>query len=178
MHFTKSKNALHAIKLIKKYFSQTELLTLLTSNFYSILYYKSEIWHLPSLSPPLKQLLLSASAAALKLTQKIPNRMQSFINIHIECKRALPEQMILYKHSILLHKLYNNKLPEVEWTALNFQQSLTTRQTKFVVIKNQNRKVGNNILTNRLHILNNKILLNDLNDSIDTFKVKHKKIFL
>ena len=35
---TKSKKALHAIKLIRKHFNQKELLTLLTSNFYSILY--------------------------------------------------------------------------------------------------------------------------------------------
>ena len=102
--------------------------------------------------------------------------MQSFVNIHLECKLALPEQMIIYKHSILLHKLYNTELPEVEWTALNFQQLLTSRQTKFLVVKNNNRKVGNNILTNRLHILNNKIILADLNDSIATFKVKQKKL--
>ena len=44
-----------------------ELLNLLTSNIYSILYYNSEIWHLPSLKPTLKQKLLSASARALKV---------------------------------------------------------------------------------------------------------------
>ena len=48
---TKSKKALHAIRLIKKYFKKDEILNLLTSNFYSILYYNSEIWHLPTLSP-------------------------------------------------------------------------------------------------------------------------------
>ena len=40
----KSKKALHAIRLIKKYFNKQELLNLLTSNFYSILYYSWEIW--------------------------------------------------------------------------------------------------------------------------------------
>ena len=93
---TKSKKALHAIKLIHKYFKQNEILNLLTSNFYSILYYNSEIWHLPTLSPQLEQLLLSSSAAALKLSQNVPDRMQSFINIHSECNCALPEEMILY----------------------------------------------------------------------------------
>ena len=74
--------------------------------------------------------------------------MQSFFNIHLECKCVLPEQMIVYKHSILLHKLYNTQLPEVEWTALNFQQLLTPRQANFLIIINNNRKVGNNILAN------------------------------
>ena len=39
----KSKKALHAIRIIKKYFTKPELLNLLTSNYYSILYYNSEV---------------------------------------------------------------------------------------------------------------------------------------
>ena len=104
--------------------------------------------------------------------------MQSFVNIHTECNRALPEQMILYKHAILLHKTYNQKIPEIEWIALNFQQLLTSRQTKFSTIKTNICKVGNNILANRFHALNNKITLEDLNESISAFKVNYKKILL
>ena len=37
-----------------KYLSSAELL-LLTSNFYSFLYYNSKIWHIPSIKPDLKQ---------------------------------------------------------------------------------------------------------------------------
>ena len=36
---SKSNSALHAIRLISKYFTTRELLDLLTSNYYSILYY-------------------------------------------------------------------------------------------------------------------------------------------
>ena len=46
----KSLKALHAIRLIKSHFKETELKQLVTSNFYSILYYNSEVWHLPSLN--------------------------------------------------------------------------------------------------------------------------------
>ena len=66
---SKANRALHAIKLIRKYFSKHEILQLLTSNYYSILFYNSEVWHIPELKHPLKQLLLSASANALKLAQ-------------------------------------------------------------------------------------------------------------
>ena len=51
----KSQKALNAIKIIRKYFNSNELLQLLTSNFYSILYYNSEVWHLPSLHVNLKK---------------------------------------------------------------------------------------------------------------------------
>ena len=47
----KANTALHAIRLIKKYFTTSEILQLITSNFYSLLYFNSEIWYLPSLKP-------------------------------------------------------------------------------------------------------------------------------
>ena len=51
---TKANKALNAIRLIRRYFNTKELLNLITSNYYSILYYNSEIWHLPNLKPQLK----------------------------------------------------------------------------------------------------------------------------
>ena len=54
----KANKTLYAIKLIRKYFTSKELLGLLTSNFYSVLFYNSEIWHLPTLCPEIKQMLL------------------------------------------------------------------------------------------------------------------------
>ena len=66
--------------------------------------------------------------------------MQSFVHIHEECKPALPERMILYKHAIMLHKIYNIELPEFEWMALNFQQLLTSRQANFSYHKNKQKE--------------------------------------
>ena len=82
----------------------------------------------------------------------------------MECKHALPEQMILFRHAILLYKLYNIAIPEMESTAINFQQLLTSRQTNFSVVKSNQKRVGNNILGNGLHILNNKVKLTDTNN--------------
>ena len=45
---TKAKKALNAIKLIRNFFTKNELLTLITANYYSVLYYNSEIWYLQS----------------------------------------------------------------------------------------------------------------------------------
>ena len=65
----KAKKALYAVRIIKHYFNKVELRQLLTSNYFSILYYNSEVWHLPSLHVNLKQYLLAASSAALKLCE-------------------------------------------------------------------------------------------------------------
>ena len=104
--------------MIQKYFTKDEILQLLTSNFYSILYYNSEVWHIPNLKPQLKQLLLSASANALKLSQRSPDMYESYIDVHKSCNRATPNQIITYKHA-LLHKLYDVNFPQGDWLDLN-----------------------------------------------------------
>jgi hypothetical protein len=174
----KSAKALHAIRLIRPFFCFHELRSLITSNFYSVLYYNSEVWHLPNLNPVSKNHLLSASANALKLCTPNYNRMMSFETLHLLNGRASPVNLMKYKHAILLHKIYNRGEPPKDWLALNFNQVLPGRQTHFAAIKDLNFKIGNNILSNRLTTLNNKIPLQWLNLSIDTFKVKCKTLFL
>ena len=85
--------------------------------------------------------------------------------------------MMMYKH-VMLHKIYNEKCPEMDWLALNFQQTTTQRQTKLYVLRNNNFKIGNSLKTNRLHVLNNKIELNGPNKSLSAFKVHYKSKLL
>ena len=87
---SKSKKALHAIFLIRKYFTSSELLSIITSNYLSILYYNADVWLLPTLSPLLRQKLLSASAAPLKLCTRIYDRSMSFETLHSVNNRATP----------------------------------------------------------------------------------------
>ena len=81
-------------------------------------------------------------AAALKLTQNLPNRMQSFVNIHIECKCAILEQMILYKPAILLHKLYKNESPEIEWWISLISTVTYLKADKILCHQNKQKKNG------------------------------------
>ena len=164
--------------MIRKFFNTKELLTFITSNFYSVLYYNSEIWHLPSLKGILKQKLLSSSAQAIKCCVKYCTRDVSFVNLHAMYNRATPDQFMLYKNAISLFKLYNGTDYTIEWAALNFNQILTSRQTKFMTIKANKRKVGINAIANRLNGLNNKIPFSWLNLSYVTFKLHCKKEFL
>ena len=153
----KSKKALHAVKPIQKYFTRDELKGLLTSNFYSVLHYNSEIWHLPTLNPHLKQKLLSASANALKvcLTQLPINT--SFESIHRLAKRATPNQMSDYKHALQLHRLFNSTNMSDDWLSLNFQQNFNGRSDKVQIYNVSRYKVGRNLLVNRFRNLNDKI---------------------
>ena len=64
---SKAKKSLHAIRIIKKFFNKDELLQLVTLNYFSILYYNSEIWHILSLNANTKRSILFASSSALKI---------------------------------------------------------------------------------------------------------------
>ena len=113
--------------------------------------------------PSLKQKLLSVSARAIKISMFYPDPMISFVDIHKMNKRGLPESMRVYKLLIQLHKLYNSNDQSLEWLDLNINQILTSCQTKFQILKTNNRKVGLNKLSNRLSCLNGKIPLEWLN---------------
>ena len=89
-----------------------------------------------------------------------------------------PNQMLNYKHAILLHELYNTNLHGTDWVDLNLQQIFKSCQTTYNIMKSNNFLVGNNLLSTRLSILNKKVDLNDLNLSLDTFKVKYKNKLL
>ena len=174
----KANKSLNAIKLIMKYFNTNELIQLLTSNYYSILYYNSEIWHTHSLSNNLKHSLFVASANALRVCLHYPNREISYFQLHLITNRATPAMYLNYKLSLMLFKVINENIPLDEWTHLNFSQTLTSRQTNFICNKNNVLKVGLNALTNRFHAINNKIPLEWLNLNINSFKVKCKNLFL
>ena len=86
--------------------------------------------------------------------------------------------ILLYKTALSLFKLYNNDFNPLEFALLNFNQILTGLQRNFITLKSNVRKVGINCLANRLTVINNKIPLNWLNLSLDTYKIKCKKLFL
>ena len=83
-----------------------------------------------------------------------------------------------YKYAIQLFKLYNSNGHSLEWISLNLNQILTTRQTNFITMKTNETKVGMNILSNRLYVLNGLIPLSWLNVTLNTFKVNCKRLLL
>ena len=133
---------------------------------------------MPSLSPALKQQLLAASTRALKLLNNRSDLRISYDQQHKLQGWATPMEMMRYRLSIQLHKLYNGDQLNEDWVDLNYQQNFNNRQ-KFVQINDESAlRIGKNILMNRLGILNNKIDYDWLNQSLNTFKIKSKKLFL
>ena len=175
---TKANKALHAIKIIRRFFTSKELLMLITSNYYSILYYNSEIWHLPSNTFSSKKQLLAASAKPLKLCTSNYDFNMSYDYLHTINKRATPLQYMKYSHAILLHKLYNSNNQNQDWLDLFTNQTFNARNGNTHFVDTSNFKIGKNIISNRLNLINDQIKYEWLNLDLNHFKLKCKSLFL
>ena len=169
---------LYAIKRIAKFFNEEERKMLITSLFYSKLYYGSEVWHLPDRSTEQNKMIKFASANALRIISNEMTIYHTHTEIHKMAKRALPDQMIQYKHALMMYKLFRHCTPDNEFVHLNFQANLNQRLQHHKFLKMQNYSVGNNILLNRMCSLNNTILKSMTDVSYLSYKLKCKELFL
>ena len=102
----------------------------------------------------------------------------SFDQIHVINNRATPSQIMLYKHLLLLYKIWNDKIYYNDWIALNFQQNFNERNSTVKIFETSNLKIGKNITVNRLMVINGLIEYDWLNLNIDAYKIKCKTKFL
>ena len=103
----------------------------------------------------------------------------SYVKLHEINNRANPENFCIYKHSILLHSLYNTHKPQSEWLSLIFNQKFNSREKTFKTFNNSKYKIGRNKkLSNRLVNLNNKIELYWLNKEKNAYKLLCKQKLL
>ena len=86
--------------------------------------------------------------------------------------------MINYKHAIQMYKLFNQCQPDSEFMHMNFQFNQNPRIKHANFFMRQNYHIGQNILLNRLSHLNDKIERSWLDQSLNTFKIKCKQLFL
>ena len=121
---------------------------------------------------------MSCSAQALKILGNRRDLRISYEQLHKMNGRATPNQMMQYKHSLLLFKLYNDTNQTDDWMDLNWNQSFNTRSTRVRLFDDSTVEIGKNLLTNRLIIINNQIEYDWLNKSLNCFKILCKSKFL
>jgi Golgi nucleoside diphosphatase len=92
------------------------------SNYFSILYYNSKVWHLESLKRNIYNKLLSALANAICVALNYPDQFISFTDLHKQVKRATPKVLNLYELFLLLYKTFNEAILETKWIGLNIKQ--------------------------------------------------------
>ena len=151
---------------------------LLTSNFFSVLYYNCEVWLSNELKGHIKQQILAASSHALKIINNASDLRTSYHQLHTQEKRATPMNYAKYKLAVQLYKIYNGEDKNDDWIDMNYQQNFNARSENFHINDASRLKIGRNILCNRLPSLNGEIKLDWLNLSLTAFKLKAKSIYL
>ena len=175
----KAKKSLYALRLLRKFFNNHEMRTLLDSNFYYVLYYNSVIWLTPNITSDLKQNLLSISACALKSCLTHYGHDISFENIHKINSKCTPKQIMLYQISLNLHKILNSNGPvNNELVTVLDQMICGRRQLRFEIYRDFRGKIGMNTTANKLFFISNKIPLDLLNLSFVHYKKIAKIQFL
>jgi hypothetical protein len=119
-----------------------------------------------------------ASSNALKLSLRYSCSNLSYNELHKLTNRVTPEMFSNFKLLLLLFKTFNNNNHQWEWTQLNFNMILISRQTKFITMKNNKSRIGLNILSNHYHCLNNQIPLDWFNKSPNSYKICCKEKLL
>jgi ligand-binding SRPBCC domain-containing protein len=97
----KVNKAVSAMEVIQRFFTTNERLQLLTRNYYSILFYNSEVWNIETLKETLKLYLLSVSANAIKFSLHYPKRLISYDNLHNLTNRATPSMFCNFSKSTI-----------------------------------------------------------------------------
>ena len=167
----KARSALQGLRIISRFFTTPEKLMLLTSLFYSRLYYGSQIWLIPSLKRVLKTKLFSASGNALKLLE----RGTSFRELHKKYNRATPTQFQKYITAVSFFDLVKCETPEDDWINLQFNIQNDRRNPRLTFQTNNRYKCGLNCISNRFKSVSNEINKDWIDQSRDSYKTNCKK---
>ena len=177
---SKSRKALFALRLLRKFFNDQEMRLLLDSHFYSILYYNAVLWLTPELNSVMKQALLSISANALRSCMMSYSSELSFVNIHTTCRKCTPTQIMSYQLSLQLHKSLSEMSEKctTEHTRILNNIVCTSRQLNFEILRDNRSKIGMNTFSNKFYHISKMISLNNLNLSFVHYKKIMKIQFL
>ena len=174
----KCKKTLQAIKLISSFFTIDERLNIITSLFYSKLYYGAEVWLLPTLSYSLQKKILQISTYALRIAANDQYYTFNGNELHIMFKRFTPTQWRTYCNLLSIYRIFNHKIPVEIWLELQVNALPLTRANRTLFPPKNKLKIGVNSICNRLSYASTLITNENLNLSYDSFKVLAKNIVI
>ena len=174
----KANKAKQGLSIIRKYFTQKEMLRLSTAFFYSTLYYGSKIWLVSTLNGHIKKQLWQISSRMLCLVERHRDRMCSFMNLHIKYNRASPNMWCNYVTAVAMWDLLNNQTPEATFLSAMMNILFQGRREGILFTRNNKKKIGFNCLSNRLQSVSQKLKMNWQDMDKVPFKRLCKEIFI
>jgi hypothetical protein len=172
------KKECFGLRKLRNYFTFDEMKQICTAFAYSKFYYGCQIWFLPSLHKSLKQKLLSLSTLVLRSSFFLHDWSISNCDLHAIVGRATPNQYSKYSHSIALYNVFKHECPSNVWVNAQFNFFFHERKNQVFFTSSNSTRVGCNSLSNRFGFVCHMLDFDWLSLSLDSMKVRCKKIFL
>ena len=174
----KANKAKQGLSIIRKYFTQKEMLKLSTAYFYSTLYYGSKVWLVSTLHCHIKKQLWQLSSRMLCLVEGHRNRMVSFMDLHKKYNKASPNMWSNYVTAVAMWDLLNNQAPEVTFLSAMMNRMFQGRREGILFTRSNKKKIGFNCLSNRLQSVSQKLKMNWQDMTKMAFKRLCKETFI
>ena len=161
-----TRRSLQGLNIIKRHFTEQELLTLVTSLCFSKLYYGSQVWLLPTLKESLYKKLFSQSGQCLSIC----NRELSHINLHKKYLRATPKLFSLYQTAVNYYETMTENDHALETPDIRLNTLSDRRNVMLTFVRTNKYKVGLNLLSNRLRAISKCIPKSFISQTKNQFK--------
>jgi hypothetical protein len=146
-----------ALRCLRSKLSRKELLQVITSHYYSRLYYSSEVWY-HSLNAKLKEKLIPMHYYPLRLALGDLQRQNSNHKISILSKRAPPFQFNNYKVAKMVIKITNSTEPFILFHELLSRAVIERRSPQKPWFLDMSRKrIGRQSLPNRVSTISKQM---------------------
>ena len=156
----KANKAKQGLRLIRKYFTPSEMLKLSTAYFYSALYYGAKVWMMSSLNNTIKKRLWSISSQMLRVVDGNRNLAESYKALHKKYARATPAMWGEYVTANAMWELCNRQLPEYPFLKALLNRLNEERRRGFLFTRSNKCKIGFNCISNRMQVVSGKLIMN------------------
>ena len=174
----KANKAKQALSLVRKYFTEEEMIKLATAYFYSTLYYGAKIWLSSTISAVIKKKLWQLSSYMLRLVDGWCYERQSFEALHQKYNRASPMDWCNYTTAVAMWNVVINQVPSCAHLKMMHNVLHQERRQGILFTRSNQTKIGFNCISNRLQVVSSKLHLNWQDMSDTAFKAMCKKVFI
>lgn len=171
---SKTNRMLHGLRKIRRFLGSDQAKQVVTSFYYSSLYYGLEVWYHRHLSFHLKQKVRSAHYRALRVIHGSKTRSE----LDAIGLRATPDELSDYSIGKLLAKMLITSEPaRLKRETLQNAYSLRRQPERLFFFDGSKRKIGRQCIKNRLNCISKQMKFNWLSASVGSLRSSLKKCF-
>ena len=171
---SKNNRILHGLRLIRRHFNKTQMTQILTSFYYSILYYGIEVWYHRGLSFHLKHKIKSAHYRAMRVIYGNLGREE----LDEIGRRATPDEWSNYALGKFLAKMIITTSPgRLCKSSVVNAYSVRRQPGRLMFFDSSTRKIGRQALKNRVTPIANQMKFKWLHSDLDSLRPRLKKCF-